>query len=91
MKAQTEFDFTGISIHPENNKESEEILLEQSERLSNNCRKIYRALKSGAMLTGASMMQMGMSEYRRRIKDLKDKGIVIKEKKMPNGCKAWYL
>ena len=58
MKAQTEFDFTGISIHPENNKGSEEILLEQSERLSNNCRKIYRALKSGAMLTGASMMQL---------------------------------
>ena len=40
MNAQGEFDFTGISLHPENNKESEEILLEQSERLSNNCRKI---------------------------------------------------
>lgn len=88
---QAELDFTGISLHPENNRESEEILLSQSLRLNKNCLKIYKALKSGAMLTGSAMIQMGMIEYRRRIKDLKEKGIIIKDKKMPNGCKAWYL
>jgi hypothetical protein len=32
-----------------------------------------------------------MSEYRRRIKTLRDSGIILKEKKLKNGCKAWYL
>jgi len=91
MTIQTEIDFTGISLHPENNRESEEILLEQEPRLNDNCKKIYHALKAGRKLTGIDIINMGMTEYRRRIKDLKEKGIVIKEIKMPKGCKAWYL
>ena len=91
MLQQLSIDWNGISLHPENNKESEETLLEQEERLSDNCKKIYNALKNGRVLTGMDIIKMGMTEYRRRIKDLKEKGIDIKEKKMPNGCKAWYL
>lgn len=88
---QTELDFVGISLTPQNNKESEEILLDHYKRLDNNCKKIYRALLSGSVLTGRAMQEMGMSEYRRRIKTLRDSGIILKEKKLKNGCKAWYL
>ena len=88
---QQEIDFTGISLHPENNKHSEEILLEQESRLSENCKKIYKALKRGARLTGIDIINMGMTEYRRRIKDLREAGVVIQETKLSNGCKQWYL
>ncbi len=88
---QIELNFSGISMHPENSQENEDILMQQLSRSDSNCRKIYIALKSGAMLTGAAMNQMGMLEYRRRIKDLMDAGLKIKHKTLKGGFRAWYL
>ena len=88
---QSEIDFTGISLSPQNNRESEQILLENEERLSNNCRKIYDALKQGRRLNADDMLAMGMKEYRKRISDLKAAGIAIKENKIGGGCKEWFL
>ena len=76
----------------ENNAFSESVLFDQYERLSNNCRVLYDALKRGERLSGVVIVtRYGMTEYRRRIKDLRDAGVPIKEHKLENGCKEWYL
>lgn len=89
---QQEINFNEIVLHNENNAHSEAILLEQAPRLSNNCKVLYEALLRGERLTGLLIMQRyNMIEYRRRMKDLKSAGVEIKENKLPNGCKEWYL
>ena len=89
---QQEINFNEAVLHKENNSHSEAILLEQAPRLSNNCKILYEALLRGEKLTGINIMQKyNMIEYRRRMKDLKSAGIDIKETKLPNGCKQWYL
>lgn len=89
---QTTLDFTNIVHTKENNPHSEGILFDQYERLSKNCKTLYDALKRGEKLTGWIIMtRYGMAEYRRRIKDLRDAGLVIQEKKLSNGCKEWFL
>lgn len=92
MTFQPEFDFTVIVHTKENNSHSEQILFDEYERLNNNCKIIYEALKRGEKLTGRVIQRrFDMSEYRRRIKDLKDAGIPIKEKILKGGCKEWFL
>ena len=87
---QTEIDFT---VHKkENNPFSEGILFEQYERLSNNCKRLYDAFKRGEVLTGSDIVgTYRMLEYRRRIKDLRESGIDIKEEMIGNGCKKWWI
>lgn len=88
---QTEIDWTQIVHKKENNPGSEQILNSQKVRLSNNCKKLYDALKSGERLTGAIITQKyNMLEYRRRIKDLK-KVLDIQEIIISGGCKEWFL
>ena len=89
---QTEINFNEATLHKENNRESQQILCDQLPRLSNNCKTIYEALKRGERLSGADIiLKYGMTEYRRRIKDLKDAGVQIKEEKLSNGCKVWFI
>ena len=92
MTYQPEIDFAQVVHTKENNAFSEAILFDQYERLSNNCKVIYNALKRGERLSGVVIVtRYGMTEYRRRIKDLRDAGVPIKEHKLENGCKDWYL
>ena len=85
-------DFDKVVHTKENNAFSESILFDQYERLSKNCRVLYDALKRGERLSGITIItRYGMTEYRRRIKDLRDAGVPIKEHKLENGCKEWYL
>lgn len=92
MTYQPEIDFAQVVHTKENNAFSEAILFDQYERLSNNCKVIYNALKRGERLSGVVIVtRYGMTEYRRRIKDLRDAGVPIKEHKLENGCKEWYL
>jgi hypothetical protein len=89
---QTEIDFTAVVHTKENNSKSEATLHEQYERLNNNCKILYDALKRGEKLTGRIIQRrFDMSEYRRRIKDLKDAGIPIQENKLKGGCKEWFI
>lgn len=92
MQQQAELDFTNLVHTKENNKSSEEILFDNYERLSNNCKILYSALLRGEKLTGQSIVfKYGMLEYRRRIKDLKAAGVEIKEAILFGGCKQWWI
>ena len=89
---QTQLNFDEITLHKENNRESEQILCDQLPRLSNNCKILYEALKRGERLSGADVVsKYGMLEYRRRFSDLIAAGIDVKSDKLENGCKVWYL
>ena len=85
-------DFTGIAFHNENNRHSEQILVDNEPRLSKNCKTIYDALMRGERLTGAIIVtKYKMLEYRRRIKDLKAAGVEIAEKTLEGGFKEWFI
>lgn len=85
-------DLNNIVHTRENNIYSETILNNNYKRLNNNCRILLDALERGERLTGLSIVKKyGMLEYRRRIKDLKESGIYIKERNLWLGCKEWFL
>ena len=59
----------------ENNSYSQTILNAQIGRLNNVCKKVHTALMQGKRLSGVNFHQeIGALEYRRRFKDLLDKG-----------------
>lgn len=92
MTYQTEIDWTNIVHGHENNVHSQLILEDQYERLSNNCKRLYDALKRGGRWSGRRIVsELGMMEYRRRIADLRDVGIDIKFKTLSNGSKEWWI
>lgn len=87
---QREFNFNVLV--PQNNKESEEILLLCEKRLTNNCRIILEALQRGERLSGIDIItKYKITEYRRRIKDLIDAGYDIKYEIGKSGCKTWWM
>ena len=67
---QTVIDFT---VHTrENNKFSEQILFDQYEKLSNQCKIVYDLLKAGYRLTVKSaMVDHGIGDLRARVRDLR--------------------
>jgi hypothetical protein len=84
MLKQIEIDWDNVT--------REQILFDQYERLNHNCKIIYDALKRGERLTGRDIVsRFGMLEYRRRLKDLKEAGVVIQETTLKGGAKQWYL
>lgn len=68
---QIQLDF---SVHPkENNKESEAILNDNKHHFSNQCKLVYDAMMNGERLTTATaLLNYGIGDLRRRVKDLKD-------------------
>lgn len=75
----------------ENSASNERILKDNAARLSANCEKILTELKRGVKLTGMDCIyKLGMSEYRRRFKDLIDAGYPIKSE-MIGGQKVWWM
>ncbi len=89
---QQSIDFDKILHQKENNKFSQEILEDNSERLSNQCRTVLDLLKLGNRLTVRSAMIFhNIGDLRRRIKDLRDAGIDIKSKMIGKGFKEYYL
>jgi len=92
MLQQLSIDWDNVVHQKENNAHSEQILFDQYERLNHNCKIIYDALKRGERLTGRDIVsRFGMLEYRRRLKDLKEAGVVIQETTLKGGTKQWYL
>ena len=92
MPQQLEIDWNNIVHGQENNRHSQLILEEQYERLSNNCKKLYNALKSGGKWTGKRIvLELNMLEYRRRLKDLIDAGIPIQSRVLQDGAKEWWI
>jgi hypothetical protein len=92
MLEQIEIDWSQVTHTRENNSHSEQILFDQYERLNHNCKLIYDALKRGERLTGRDIMRrFDMCEYRKRISDLRDAGIEIKETTLKGGAKQWWI
>lgn len=90
MKEQIEIDFNVLV--PQNNRESESILLANEKHLSNQCRILFDALKRGEKLTtGGALIQYRIGDLRRRVKDLRDAGIQVKDKLLENRFKEYYL
>lgn len=85
-------EFEGISLHKENNKQSEEILTDNHKRLSNQCRVVYDALKAGVKLTVKdAMIDYNIGDLRRRVCDLRQHGVDIKDNILKGGVKEFYL
>jgi len=60
-------------FHQENNQESQELFDENKKQFSAQCRTVYNLLVAGKRLTTASaLLDHGIGDLRRRIKDLKD-------------------
>lgn len=69
---KSNIDFSQLD-HIENNPGSQKHFDENKEHFSNQCRIVYEALLKGERLTTAkALIQYGIGDLRRRIKDLKD-------------------
>ncbi len=69
---QKEIDFSQLE-HLENNPGSQKHFDENREHFSNQCRLVYEALLRGERLTTTkALLNYGIGDLRRRIKDLKD-------------------
>jgi hypothetical protein len=98
---QLDLDFTTRQHHGfENNRESEEIYVEQMPRLHNNARIILKCLQEGQRLTGTDCQNgirtkdgetAKMSEYRKRFSEIIRSGVDVKTERLSNGCKVWFL
>ena len=91
---QAEIDFTQPIIHRENNLTSQGNFEANEPKFRGQCKTIMDAFKRGERLTTLSaMVNYGIGDLRRRIKDLKDnynvKGITDETKK--GGFKEWHL
>jgi hypothetical protein len=83
-----------FEIHEhENNCASECILKANKERFSKQCQIVYEAMKRGERLTTASaLIQYGIGDLRRRVKDLVDyHGINIKSELIEGRFKVYFL
>lgn len=90
MLTQKKFDFNVLT--PQNNRESENILLANEKHLSNQCRILYEALRRGERLTtGEALLKYRIGDLRRRIKDLRDGGIQVRDRLLENRFKEYFL
>lgn len=91
---QLAIDFTKPIIHSENNPDSQKQFEENETRFRGQCKTIMEAFKRGERLsTKIALLEYGIGDLRRRIKDLKDiYGVhnIIDETKS-GGFKVWYL
>lgn len=84
-----EFDFTN---RLENNSESQQILEANKDKINASCRKVLELLKEGHHLTVRdAIVYHNISSLPRRIKDLKEHGIDIKDRLIDGRYKVYYL
>lgn len=90
MKDQLEIEFSVLV--PQNNKFSEELLLANEKHLSKQCQTLYEAFLRGERLTTADgLLKYRIGDLRRRVKDLRDSGINVKDNLLSNRFKEYYL
>ena len=91
---QLEIDFTMPIEHIENNPFSQKLFEGNMENFKGQCKTIMEALLRGERLTTTSaLLNYGIGDLRRRIKDLKDNYQVkcIKERLREKRFKEWYI
>lgn len=90
---QIAIDFNKPLIHFENKPENQMIFEANKERFSKQCRIVFEALLRGERLTTTSaLINYGIGDLRRRIKDLKDTWKVdIKSDLRSDRFKEFYL
>lgn len=70
---KTVLDFERKFTRKENNKDSQEHLEKNKKKFSNQCKKAYEAMLKGERLsTVSALLNYGIGDLRRRVKDLKD-------------------
>jgi len=86
---QLALDFTH---REENNHDSRRHLEENRERFSAQCKQVYDLLRSGVRLTVLSAItEYGISSLPRRILDLKQAGIEIRDCWIDRKYKEWFI
>lgn len=86
-------DFTRPLVHNENNLESQKIFDENIEHFSEQCKIVYRAFKRGERLTTTkALLQYGIGDLRRRVKDLIDNyGVPVQKETIEGKYKEYFL
>lgn len=82
-----------IKVHEKERGEENQMDLDKIRpRLFYSCQKIYEYLMKGHKLSGYKMtLKFGITETRRRIKDLRDSGVKMSFTKNNRGAKEWYM
>lgn len=91
---QQTIDFSKPIVHFENNLESQLDFMERETEFRGQCKTIMDAFIKGERLsTKTALINYGIGDLRRRIKDLRDNYGVqnIGEEKKSGGFKVWFL
>jgi hypothetical protein len=91
MLKQTEIDF---NVHQYESKAESQIILDNNRpHFSRQCRVLFDALMAGKVLTSEiSFLEYNIVDFRRRICDLKEIGVLISSRLKQNSrSKEWFL
>ena len=83
---QLDLDFSRIENNPESNK----ILRENEKLFSKQCETVYELLKRGKYSV-RDLVLLGIGDPRRRIKDLRDAGVRVKDELIEGRFKKYFL
>lgn len=89
---QQQIDFDNL-FHVENNRESQKHFEHNKDKFSKQCKIVYEALLRGEKLTTTTaLIQYGIGDLRRRVKDLKDIwGVPVESQFVDKKFKEYYL
>lgn len=91
MNHQLSISFDVLHLR-ENNPLSEQQLNEHQDKFTEDCFEVLKKLLAGERLTVKQAIITNLSgDLRRRIKDLRDYGFPIKDKKLTGGSKEYFL
>lgn len=81
-----------IVFSKQNTRENQSILEGNKERFNRQCQTVLDALRRGEELTTSSaLLRYSIGDLRRRIKDLRDAGIDIKDELIEGRFKKYFL
>ena len=91
MNPQLVIDFD-VSLHAENNRESQAYLEKEIIKFNNQERKVYDHLMSSKSITADQARELyGIRHVARRICSLRQAGCDVQDKRLPNGCKEYFV